>query len=441
MSLCDDTRRDHKKNRRNRSNERACAQLRGIRKPCPPLFLDRAEARLSSTPPRDASPFKVRSFRYQFPADLATSWAFEMETLILGWYVLVTTQSLLMLTIYAAMQHLGTLLSPMFGVMGDRAGQRNLLSAMRAFYAVLAGIIMALALTDMLNAYAVLGIAALMGLVRPSDIGMRTALVGETVPRAQLMSAMGLQRTTQDSAKIAGALSGAGLAVGLGMGVAYAVVTGLYIISCLLTLQTGAARSGIQTSPTARQEQQQSPLRDLKEGLVYVWTTPYLLGTLTLAFLLNLTAFPVFNGLLPFVAKDVYQADQKTLGLMIAFAASGALTGSLVLARFSTIFRPSRLMIYMAVIWFLVLLVFSQVKTAPMGMALLYLGGICQSLGMVSIATVLLRNSDEKFRGRIMGVRMLAIYGNMPGILLAGYLIPKFGYGTVAAGYCLFGIL
>jgi len=76
-----------------------------------------------------------------------------------------------------------------------------------------------------------------------------------------------------------------------------------------------------------------------------------------------------------------------------------------------------------------------------MGMALLYLGGICQSLGMVSIATVLLRNSDEKFRGRIMGVRMLAIYGNMPGILLAGYLIPKFGYGTVAAGYCLFGIL
>src|ERR1700752_2203849 len=39
------------------------------------------------------SPFAIRSFRFQWPADLATSWAFEMETIILGWYVLVETQS------------------------------------------------------------------------------------------------------------------------------------------------------------------------------------------------------------------------------------------------------------------------------------------------------------------------------------------------------------
>jgi MFS family permease len=95
-----------------------------------------------------------------------------METLILGWYVLVETQSVLMLTIYASMQYLGTLLSPLFGVAGDRIGQRKLLSSMRGFYALLSGIIMGLALTQLINPYAVLGIAALMGMVRPSDIGM-----------------------------------------------------------------------------------------------------------------------------------------------------------------------------------------------------------------------------------------------------------------------------
>ena len=31
--------------------------------------------------------FRVRSFRFQWPADLLTPWAFEIETLILGWYV------------------------------------------------------------------------------------------------------------------------------------------------------------------------------------------------------------------------------------------------------------------------------------------------------------------------------------------------------------------
>jgi len=91
------------------------------------------------------APFKVRSFRFQWPADLATSWAFEMETLILGWYVLVETGSVVMLTVFASLLYIGTLLAPMFGVMGDRFGHRNLLCAMRGLYAALAAILIALA--------------------------------------------------------------------------------------------------------------------------------------------------------------------------------------------------------------------------------------------------------------------------------------------------------
>ena len=82
-------------------------------------------------------PFRIRSFRFQWPADLLASWAFEMEGIILGWYVLVESRSVLMLTIYASMAYVGTLLGPMLGVMGDRIGQRNLLSLMRAFYGLL----------------------------------------------------------------------------------------------------------------------------------------------------------------------------------------------------------------------------------------------------------------------------------------------------------------
>jgi hypothetical protein len=35
--------------------------------------------------PLALAPFTVRSFRFQWPADLLISWAFEMEMLILGW--------------------------------------------------------------------------------------------------------------------------------------------------------------------------------------------------------------------------------------------------------------------------------------------------------------------------------------------------------------------
>src|SRR6478735_10007718 len=88
--------------------------------------------------------FRNRSFRLQWPADLLTSCAFEMETLMLGWYVLVETGSVLLLTLFGALQFAGTLVAPLFGLMGDRIGHRNLLCIMRTAYATLAILLMSL---------------------------------------------------------------------------------------------------------------------------------------------------------------------------------------------------------------------------------------------------------------------------------------------------------
>ena len=44
--------------------------------------------------------FRIRNYRLQWPADLLTSWAFEMEQIILGWYVLVETGSVLSMGVY-----------------------------------------------------------------------------------------------------------------------------------------------------------------------------------------------------------------------------------------------------------------------------------------------------------------------------------------------------
>src|SRR5690606_30796774 len=133
------------------------------------------------------APFRVRSFRYQWPSDLAASWAFEMEILILGWYVLVETGSVLLLALLGSLQWAGTLLSPLFGVVGDRIGHRRLLCVTRVFYLAQALILLALALTGLLNALYVFIVSAAMSMVRPSDMVMRFALVGETVPAAYLM--------------------------------------------------------------------------------------------------------------------------------------------------------------------------------------------------------------------------------------------------------------
>lgn len=108
-------------------------------------------------------PFALKSFRFQWPADLLTSWAGEMEGIILSWYIIVESGSVLLLTVYGSLQYLGTLLSPLFGVMGDRIGHRNLLCVMRAGYFVFATTIMTLAFTGIIRPSYILVVAACMG--------------------------------------------------------------------------------------------------------------------------------------------------------------------------------------------------------------------------------------------------------------------------------------
>jgi len=362
-----------------------------------------------------------------------------METIILGWYVLTETRSVLMLTLFASLQHMGTLLAPMFGVMGDRLGHRTVLTAMRTTYCTLALTLMTLAYAGVLTPTYVLVIAGIMGLVRPSDIGTRNALVGATIPNPLLMSAMSIQRTTQDSAKVMGALSGAGLVAALGIGPAYTVVASFYALSALLTSQGASPQHT--PRPAVPEASRASALGDLRAGMAYVWNTPLLLASMCFAFMLNCTAFPMMNGLIPVMAKQIYQTDQTGLGYLVAAGGLGALMSSAIMSRIGHRVQPARMMIIFSAGWYLGLLCFVNTPTLAMGIPFLMLAGLSQGLSQIAMATMLIRACDPLFRGRIMGIRMLAIYGNVPGLMLAGWLIPQLTYPVTATLYGTIALL
>jgi MFS family permease len=386
------------------------------------------------------APFTQRSFRFQWPADLATSCALEMEALILGWYVLSATDSVVWLGVFGASQYLGTLLSPMLGVVGDRVGLRRLLATMRASYAAFA---LCLALLDLAGALAplpVFVIAGLSGLVRPSDIGMRNALIGATMPLPLLMGAMGIARMSADLARILGALTGAALAAWLGFGAAYLLVAGLYALSLalLLGVREPAHDSGREVASVRPVT---TPWRDLGEGIAYVRATPPLLAGLCLAFLVNFAAFPLTGGLLPYVARDVYELDRTGLGYLSASFASGALLGSLALSGVARRLPPARTVLVAALVWLPLLIVFARLTDASLGMAALALIGFVQSFCMVPLSVLLLRIAEARFRGRVMGLRMLAVYGLPLGLLLAGPLIAWAGFLVAVKLYAGLGLL
>ncbi len=386
--------------------------------------------------------FRVRSFRFQWSADLLTSWAFEMETLVLGWYVMVHTGSVLLLTAFGSLQFLGTLAAPMFGVLGDRLGGRVMLCAMRAIYATLAALLTLLAFAGLLTPAWVLIVAALAGLVRPNDLVMRNTLIGETIPAAHLMGALGMSRATMDSARVAGALAGAGLSTVLGLGYTYVFVTSFYVASLALTF--GVSRRPPVPDPGASPRGASMPgpsgWRDLKDGLVRIVTTPELLAMMFLAFLINLTAYPVSSGLLPYVAQRVYHVDATGLGWLVASFAFGGLLASIAMVLTKGARRPERATLVSAAIWYAVLLGFGNLETMGAGLLALLVAGFVQNIAIISMTATLLAAAGDGFRGRVMGVRTLAVYGLPLGLMASGVLIEHIGYRPTISALSAIGL-
>ena len=379
-----------------------------------------------------------------------------MEVLILGWYVLVETGSVHLLVLFAALQYFGSLLSPLFGVAGDRVGYRRLLYLTRALYALLAALIGTLAALHLLTPVHVLAIAAVAGLVRPSDMMLRNALIAQTIPPAQLLGALGLSRSTADTARIAGALAGAGAVAAFGMVPAYVVVTLLYTASFLLSLGVAGRVAPVGVGIGAVQGQTVAAVpaatpatdsvfvtawRDLRSAFAYVWHKPPLLGALALAFLVNFLAFPFVNGLLPYVANNIYVIGQTGLGYLAASFAGGGLLGSILLVSNRLPLRAARTAIAASAVWFIANFCFTQVTHLGTGIVLLMCAGVAHNFCLTPIVAVMLRESEPEYRGRVMGMRMLAIWGLPAGLLLAGPLISRIGFAAAGALYSVTGLV
>jgi predicted MFS family arabinose efflux permease len=103
--------------------------------------------------------------------------------------------------------------------------------------------------------------------------------------------------------------------------------------------------------------------------------------------------------------------------------------------------RVERVMVGSMAAWYALLIVFAQVQSMTVGLPLLLIIGVTQSVSMVTLVVILLRTAAPQYRGRVMGVRMLAIYGNPVGLLAAGALIERVGFAATATAYGLIGLM
>tara|TARA_Y100000758_G_scaffold298419_1_gene259629 strand:+ start:72 stop:1235 length:1164 start_codon:yes stop_codon:yes gene_type:complete len=364
-----------------------------------------------------------------------STWGSEMETLILGWYILVATDSPFLVGLLAALRFSGTITAPVIGVIADRVNRKVMLISLRIGTVLTAMVLLILAVSGLIQPWHVFIVAGFSGLLRPADNVLRQSLIADTVPRSLLMNASGFARTTQDSARIVGALLGATLLSRLGLGWALTAVSLFYGFSVFFGLGIRSVRS------SGHIKKHMNPLADMKQGAKYIMDSSALQPIMFLAFLVNATAFPFTNGLLPVVARDVYGHDENGLAVMIATFAGGALVGSLLMAAVVKFSHPERFMMLAMIIWHLLLILFAQTQSNTWGLPLLALIGASVSFCMITMSVVLLTFTKFEMRGRVMGVRMLAVYALPMGMVLGGWLIEQYGVSVTITGYAVAGLV
>jgi predicted MFS family arabinose efflux permease len=74
-------------------------------------------------------------------------------------------------------------------------------------------------------------------------------------------------------------------------------------------------------------------------------------------------------------------------------------------------------------------------QSLGIGLVVLAMTGLAQGLCMVPMTVIQLRNAPAELRGRIAGLRTLAVYGLPLGLWLSGPLIERAGFAAATLVY------
>ena len=386
---------------------------------------------------RAASPLSIlreRNFGLVWSSITLAGMASQMETVIVVWYVLNLTDSPFLVGLTASARMGFNFLALFAGATADRVPRKALLVVVEALLASLAVLMLTLIATGLIQVWHIFIITLAAGLVRIFQQPTAQSLAVDSVSQDRIPNAVALTNAGMNIALVAGPLLGGILFDLFGPDGAYVLVAVLYSLSGLAALLMGATRVGAVPK-------RESVLSAVIQGLRYVKGQQLLWAALLVAVIINITGFAFHTTLMPIFARDVLGRDSVGLGLLISSFGIGALVGSMIWASVSNL-RHSGLFCILAVIgWHGTMIVFATSTNFYLSVGILVVTGIMFSSTLVLLLTVLMKTAQPEFRGRIIGLRTLAIYAHAFGSLAAGAMAGVAGAPMTAAISGVLGII
>ncbi len=234
------------------------------------------------------------------------------------------------------------------------------------------------------------------------------AIVPDLLPAADLPAANSLDQFVRPIAlRLAGPAIGGWLVAAFGLGVAFAVDAGSFVVSA-------AALFVMSSPPHPRPEHVGSAVAAVREGLRFVRSRVWLWGTLLSAAIAYLAFLGPAEVLLPYVVKNDLHASAGSLGLVFAAGGVGAVGSALVMGQRG---HPRRDVTFMYVCWTLATLAVAGYGLATATWQLMVaclLFNALETVGTIVWATIKQRHVPPAMLGRVSSLDWLISIGLLP---------------------------
>jgi MFS family permease len=374
--------------------------------------------------------FAHRDFRLFFCGQGVSLIGTWMQSVAQSWLVLELTNSPFRLGLVGTLQFAPVLFLSFFaGALADRLPKRRLLIATQSLMCAQALVLAALVIHGHVQYWHVALMAAVYGLANTVDMPTRQAFIVEMVGRESLRSAIALNSTMFNGARVVGpALAGLVIARwGTGLAFFFNGVSFLAVIAALAMLHA----SGRPRPSTGR-----SLRHEIAEGVTYALRTPRIAFVLSLVLCVSAFFFN-YNTLVPLLARDILHEDAHGFGLLMTAVGVGAVAGAIALASLGTERPPATVLIGSAAALGVATLAVAGVSRFGVAMALLAVMGFCGMLFMTGANTTVQLTVPDELRGRVMALHTLMFAGMTPfGAFLVGTVTEALG---ARAGFLVTG--
>lgn len=342
-----------------------------------------------------------------------------------GWLVYDLTDDRFLLGVVSFCQAAPVLIfSPIAGALIDRVDRRKVLIAVQLTVATAMFILATLTVTDRVQVWHIMVIAAIAGSASAFDWPARMSMVPSLVSRDQLQSAVALNSAAFNASRILGPIVG-GILIGLvGAGVCFYLNAFTYLP--FVVVLVGMAVD--QTLPRTP-KREGSARAELMDGYRYIWRTPQIRGLLSID-IIPLAFGITYLTLAPAFAKDILHMGGGGLGVLQAANGIGALLGTIAVASLGGIRRRGQIVICGVGLFGFLVMLFGMSRNVYLSVALiLCIGLVVATYGTLN-DTLVQTLVDEGFRGRVLAVYSM-FWGLTPiGSLEAGLIGKNFGIGA-----------